>query len=126
MRAEADTSRRALASSNGRREKVDGVEHHGVDQHASERHDFEQRLIEEIADEIAAIAANRFEELAGRQGGRVFVMNDGEKVKLVAVDHYDAGGLLITVEAEDGRRYLVRFEIRSGHYAVEAVPLDDV
>jgi hypothetical protein len=31
--------------------------------------------------------------------------------------------LLLTVDVEDGTRYIVRFEIRSGHYAVEAVPI---
>jgi hypothetical protein len=88
-----------------------------------EQRDFEQRLIEEIADEIAGIATNRFRDLLAHEGGRVFLMNDGQKVKLIGVDHYDLGGLLITVETEDGERYIVRFEIRSGHYAFEAVPL---
>jgi hypothetical protein len=45
-------------------------------------------------------------------------------VRLISVNHYDIGGMLMTVEAEDRTRYLVRFEIRSGHYAFEAVPFD--
>ena len=45
-------------------------------------------------------------------------------MKLIAVDHYDEGGLLLTIEAENGNRYLVRFEIGRGHIAIEAVPLD--
>jgi hypothetical protein len=88
-----------------------------------ELHEFEQRLIEEIADEIAAIATSRFKESLA-DGERVFVMHDGSNVKLISVDHYDVGGMLLTVEADDGTRYLVRFEIRSGHYAFEAVPFD--
>jgi hypothetical protein len=87
-----------------------------------EQHEFEQRLIEEVADEIATIATGSFRESLGREGGRMFEI-DGEAVKLIAADHYDLGGMLITVEAADGRRYIVRFEIRSGHYAVEAVPI---
>ena len=87
-----------------------------------ERPEFEQQLIETIADEIAGVATGRFRKaLAG--GGKVFELPDGAKVELFAVDHFDVGGLLLTVDAEDGTRYMVRFEIRSGHYAVEAVPL---
>ena len=89
-----------------------------------ELHEFEQRLIEEIADEIAAIATSRFEDSLANEGERVFVLHDGSKVRLLSVDHYDFGGMLLTVEAEDRARYLVRFEIRSGHYAFEAVPVD--
>jgi len=85
---------------------------------------FEQRLVEEIADDIARVAADRFrEDLAGSRG-RTFDIGDGEQVKLVNVDRYDVGGMLITVETEAGKRYLVRLEIRSGHYAFEAVPLE--
>jgi hypothetical protein len=101
------------------------MEPHELEQHASERHEFEQRLVEEIADEIAAIAAKRFRDLLANEGGREFLMNDGQKVKLIGVDHYDLGGLLITVETEDRQRYIVRFEIRSGHYAFEALPLGE-
>ena len=89
-----------------------------------EPHEFEQRLIEEVADEIATIATNRFKELLADDDGVVFEIEDGGSVRLVAVDHYDVGGMLINVETEGGDRYLVRFEIRSGHYAVEAVPVD--
>jgi hypothetical protein len=89
-----------------------------------EPHEFEQRLIEEIADEIATIATSRFEDSLAKEGERVFVLHDGSKVRLISVDHYDIGGILMTVEAEDRTRYLVRFEIRSGHYAFEAVPFD--
>ena len=90
-----------------------------------EPHEFEQRLIEEVADQIAAIATNRFKELlASEEDGVVFEIDGGSSVRLVAVDHYDVGGMLINVETERGERYLVRFEIRSGHYAVEAVPVD--
>jgi hypothetical protein len=84
--------------------------------------DFEQQLIEKIADEIAAVATSRFRK-ALTAGGKTFELPDGAKVELFAVDHFDVGGLLLTVDAEDGTRYMVRFEIRSGHYAVEAVPL---
>jgi hypothetical protein len=84
--------------------------------------DFEQQLIEKIADEIAEVATDRFREaLSG--GGKVFELPNGARVELVGVDHFDVGGLLITVDADDGTHYIVRFEIRSGHYAVEAVPL---
>jgi len=87
-----------------------------------DRPDFEQQLIEKIADDIAEVATARFRNaLAG--GGKVFELPDGATVELFAVDHFDVGGLLLTVDAEDGTRYIVRFEIRSGHYAVEAVPL---
>ena len=90
-----------------------------------ELHEFEQRLIEEIADEIATIATGRFQELLAGDGEIVFDIDDGGgKVRLIAVDHYDLGGMLMNVETDDGSRYLVRFEIRSGHYAFEAVPLD--
>jgi hypothetical protein len=89
-----------------------------------EPHEFEQRLIEEIADEIAAIATSRFKDSLAKEGERVFVMHDGSKVRLISVDHYDVGGMLMTVEAEDRARYVVRFEIRSGHYAFEAVPFE--
>lgn len=89
-----------------------------------QRPDFEQQLIEKIADEIAEIASDRF-RTALAEGGKVFELPDDAKVELVAVDHYDVGGLLITVDAENGARYIVRFEIRSGHYAVEAVPLPE-
>jgi hypothetical protein len=40
------------------------------------------------------------------------------------VDHFDEGGLLLTTEAQNGERFLVRFEIGRGHIAIEAVPLD--
>ena len=87
-------------------------------------HDFEQRLVEQIADEIATIATDRFSGLLADDGGVVFDVPESGKVRLIAVDHYDVGGMLLTVEAEDGNRYVVRFEIRSGHYAFEAVPFD--
>jgi hypothetical protein len=90
-----------------------------------DQHEFEQRLIEELADEIATIATSQFKRYLARGDKRPFEIHDGETVKLVAVDHYDLGGLLITVEAEDGKRFIVRFEIRSGHYAIEAVPLGE-
>jgi len=89
-----------------------------------EQHEFEQRLIETIADEVATIATRRFKDSLAR-GESSLQIDESETVKLVAVDHYDQGGLLITVEAEDRMRYIVRFEIRSGHYAVEAVPLGE-
>jgi hypothetical protein len=89
-----------------------------------EPHEFEQRLIEQGADEIAAIATDRFKELLAGDGEVVFEIPDGGPVRLIAADHYDVGGMLINVETEDGSRYLVRFEIRSGHYAFEAVPFD--
>jgi hypothetical protein len=89
-----------------------------------ELHEFEQRLIEEIADEIAEIATSRFRESLAKDEEKVFEMRDGSRVTLIAVDHFDIGGMLITVEAEDHKRYLVRFEIKSGHYAFEAVPFE--
>jgi hypothetical protein len=85
---------------------------------------FEQRLVEEIADGVARIAVDRFRDELARARGRVFDLGDGGHVKLVAVDLYDSGGMLVTVETEAGKRYLVRLEIRSGHYAFEAVPLE--
>jgi hypothetical protein len=85
---------------------------------------FEQRLVEEIADDVGRIATERFRDELASSRGRSFDIGDGEQVKLIAVDLYDVGGMLITVETEDGRRYLVRLEIRSGHYAFEAVPLE--
>jgi hypothetical protein len=87
-----------------------------------QRPDFEQQLIEKIADEIAEVATDRF-RTALKEGGKVFELPDGAKVELFAIDHFDVGGLLLTVDAKDGTRYIVRFEIRSGHYAVEAVPI---
>lgn len=87
-------------------------------------HDFEQRLIEEIADEIATIATDRFKGLLADDGRVVFDVRESGEVRLVAVDHYDVGGMLLNVETEDGNRFLVRLEIRSGHYAFEAVPFD--
>lgn len=89
-----------------------------------ERHDFEQRLIEEIADEVATIATSRWKEVLGQGGEIVFEIDGAGPVRLVTADHYDVGGMLINVETEDEVRYLVRFEIRSGHYAFEAVPFD--
>jgi hypothetical protein len=89
-----------------------------------ERHDFEQRLVENIADEIAEIAISRFREVLADGGEIVFEIDGGGPVRMVAADHFDVGGMLINVETEDGQRYLVRFEIRSGHYAFEAVPFD--
>jgi hypothetical protein len=86
--------------------------------------EFEQRLVEEIADDIARIATDRFRDELESSNGRMFDIGDGAQVRLVAVDRYDVGGMLITVETADGKRYLVRFEIRSGHYAFEAVPLE--
>ena len=90
-----------------------------------EKREFEQRLIEEIADRTATIATDRFRDELASGSGRVFELGDGERVKLIAADHYDIGGMLITVETEDRERYLVRLEIQSGHYAFEAVPLDE-
>src|SRR5262245_28854537 len=87
--------------------------------------EFEQGLIETIADEIAEIATHRFKDSLARGDETRFNTRGGERVKLVAVDHYDRGGMLITVETVAGTRYIVRFEIRSGHYAVEAVPLEE-
>jgi hypothetical protein len=72
-----------------------------------EQHELEQRLIEEIADEIATIATSSFSESLAREGGRMFELHGGETVKLIAVDHYDFGGMLITVEAADGKQYIV-------------------
>jgi hypothetical protein len=89
-----------------------------------ERHEFEQRLIEGVGDEIARIATAHFGEMLTRGDGVVFDIRDEGTVKLIAVDHFDEGGLLITIEAEDASRYLVRFEIGRGHIAIEAVPLD--
>ena len=89
-----------------------------------EPHDFEQRLIEEIADKIATIATERFTGSLAEDGGVFFDVPESGKVKLIAVDHYAAGGLILQVENPDGNRYFVRFEISSGHYAFEAVPLD--
>ena len=85
---------------------------------------FEQRLVEQIADDVARIATARFRDELASSRGRVFDIGDDAQVKLVAVDLYDIGGMLITVETEAGQRYLVRLEIRSGHYAFEAVPLE--
>jgi hypothetical protein len=90
-----------------------------------EPHDFEQRLVEDIADEIAAIAIGRFKEVLAEGGEIVFEIDGSGPVRLMAADHYDVGGMLLNVETEDARRYLVRFEIRSGHYAFEAVPFDE-
>ena len=87
-----------------------------------ELHDFEQRLIEEIADEIATIATERFRGLLAEGVRVMFDVPEGGEVRLIAVDHYDVGGMLLNVEKEDASRYLVRFQIRSGHYAFEAVP----
>jgi hypothetical protein len=95
----------------------------GPEREPPDQREFEQRLVEKIADDVARIATDRFrDELAGSRG-RVFEIGDGTQVKLIAVDLYDVGGMLITVETEAGKRYLVRLEIRSGHYAFEAVPL---
>lgn len=88
-----------------------------------ERHEFEQRLIEGVGDRIAGIATDHFRELLTREDV-VFEIRDEGDVKLIAVDHYDEGGLLLTIESESGDRYLVRFEIGRGHIAIEAVPLD--
>jgi hypothetical protein len=87
-----------------------------------ELHDFEQRLVEEIADQIATVATRRFEGLLAEGVEVLFDVPEGGEVRLIAVDHYDVGGMLLNVEREDGSRYLVRFEIRSGHYGFEAVP----
>jgi hypothetical protein len=90
-----------------------------------DQREFEQRLVEEIADAVARIATDRFRDELASSRGHVFDIGDGAQVvKLIAVDLYDAGGMLITVETEAGKRYLVRLEIRSGHYAFEAVPLE--
>src|SRR5580765_3378445 len=89
-----------------------------------DQREFEQRLVEEIADDVARVATDRFKDELESSRGRVFDIGDGAQVKLVAVDLYDVGGMLITVETEAGQRYLVRLEIRSGHYAFEAIPLD--
>jgi hypothetical protein len=88
-----------------------------------ERHEFEQRLIEGVGDRIAGIATDHFRELLAREDV-VFEIRDEGDVKLIGVDHFDEGGLLLTIEAESGDRYLVRFEIGRGHIAIEAVPLD--
>ena len=89
-----------------------------------ERHDFEQRLIEGVGDRIAEIATGHFREMLAGGDGVVFQIRDEGDVELIAVDHFDEGGLLLTIEAQDGNRYLVRFEIGRGHIAIEAVPLD--
>jgi hypothetical protein len=90
----------------------------------TEGHEFEQRLIEGVGDQIAGIATGHFTDLLAREDDVVFEIRDEGNVKLIAVDHYDEGGLLLTIEAENGNRYLVRFEIGRGHIAIEAVPLD--
>jgi hypothetical protein len=89
-----------------------------------EQHEFEQRLIEGVGDRIAGIATDHFKEMLAREDGVVFEIRDEGEVKLITVDHYDEGGLLLTIEAGNGSRYLVRFEIGRGHIAIEAVPLD--
>ena len=89
-----------------------------------ERQEFEQRLIEEVGDEIARIATNHFRERLASGDNVVLAIRDEGDVRLIAVDHYDEGGLLITIETEDADRYVVRFEIARGHIAIEAVPLD--
>ena len=89
-----------------------------------ERHDFEQRLIEGVGDRIAEIATGHFREMLAGEDGVVFQIRDEGDVELIAVDHFDEGGLLLTIETQDGNRYLVRFEIGRGHIAIEAVPLD--
>ena len=89
-----------------------------------ESHDFEQRLVEVIADEVASIATEQFKGSLAEVGGVVFDVPESGEVKLIAVDHYAVGGLILQVESQDGNRYFVRFEISSGHYAFEAVPLD--
>ena len=88
-----------------------------------ERHEFEQRLIEGVGDRIAEIATDHFRELLAREGSVAFEIRDEGTVRLIGVDHFDEGGLLLTVEADNGIRYLVRFEIGRGHIAIEAVPL---
>ncbi len=90
----------------------------------TEQHEFEQRLIEGVGDQIAAIATDRFKEMLAREDGVEFEIRDEGNVRLISVDHYDEGGLLLTIEAENASRYLVRFEIARGHIAIEAVPLD--
>ena len=89
-----------------------------------ERHEFEQRLIEGVGDQIAEIASAHFRELLAGEDDVMFEIRDEGDVKLTAVEHFDEGGLLLTIEAENGSRYLVRFEVGSGHIAIEAVPLD--
>jgi len=89
-----------------------------------ELHEFEQRLIEEIADAIATIATERFKGSLAEDAGVVFDVPESGEVRLIAVDHYAVGGMLLQVESQDGNRYLVRLEISSGHYAFEAVPFD--
>ena len=89
-----------------------------------DRQEFEQRLIEGVGDEIARIATGHLKELLAGEDDVVFAIRDEGNVRLIAVDHYDEGGLLITIEAESGDRYVVRFEIGRGHIAIEAVPLD--
>ena len=94
------------------------------EQKPMDQREFEQRLVEQIADDVARIATDRFRDDLASSRGRVFDIGDGAQVKLIAVDLYDVGGMLITVETDAGKRYLVRLEIRSGHYAFEAVPLE--
>ena len=89
-----------------------------------DRHDFEQRLIEGVGDRIAEIATGHFRKMLAGEDGVVFQIRDEGDVELIAVDHFDEGGLLLTIETQDGNRYLVRFEIGRGHIAIEAVPLD--
>ncbi len=89
-----------------------------------DHHEFEQRLIEGVGDRIAEIATDHFKEMLAHDGGVEFEIRDEGNVKLISVDHYDEGGLLLTIESENGERYLVRFEIGRGHIAIEAVPLD--
>jgi hypothetical protein len=89
-----------------------------------ERHEFEQRLIEGVGDQIAEIATAHFREMLAREDDVLFTIRDEGNVKLIGVDHYDEGGLLLTIETHNGSRYLVRFEIGSGHIAIEAVPLE--
>ena len=59
-----------------------------------------------MADEIATVATSRSQEVPRAwRDEKLFELDDSARaVKLVAVDHYDLGGLLITVEAEDGKR----------------------
>jgi|KBSMisStandDraft_5_1062788.scaffolds.fasta_scaffold3352162_1 hypothetical protein len=89
-----------------------------------ERQEFQQRLIEEVGDEIARIATSHLREQLAGGDDVVFAIRDVGDVRLIAVDHYDEGGLLITIETDDAERYVVRFEIGRGHIAIEAVPLD--
>ena len=84
-----------------------------------ERHDFEQRLIEGVGDRIAEIATGHFREMLAGEDGVVFQIRDEGDV-----DEQETGWLDRYIEAQDGNRYLVRFEIGRGHIAIEAVPLD--